>query len=213
MQPAGGLYSGDIGQLQEKKVTVHGPAGSGFTYGANDMIFCGYRYDPETRLYYVRNRMFLTDTGGASVGRWLQRDPIGYAGGINLYEYVGGRAEVAIDPMGFSCFTPCALLTGELIAFWGACDAATGACPASIFPEPAEPEVLAACMAAIIFAIAAFAGVDHAAIDCAKCLKKDCHPREARAVQQKLKNAEQEISKLKAELAKVRAWMKKHHIL
>ena len=60
-------------------------AGSGFTYGANDMIFCGYRYDPETRLYYVRNRMFLTDVGGISIGRWLQRDPIGYAGGINLY--------------------------------------------------------------------------------------------------------------------------------
>jgi RHS repeat-associated protein len=75
-------------------------AGSGFTYGANDMIFCGYRYDPETRLYYVRNRMFLTDAGGISVGRWLQRDPIGYMGGVNLYEYVGGRAVVAVDPTG-----------------------------------------------------------------------------------------------------------------
>jgi RHS repeat-associated protein len=74
--------------------------GSGFTYGANDMIFCGYRYDPETRLYYVRNRMFLTDAGGISVGRWLQRDPIGYLGGVNLYEYVGGRAAVAVDPQG-----------------------------------------------------------------------------------------------------------------
>ncbi len=75
-------------------------AGSGFTYGANDIIFCGYRYDPETRLYYVRNRMFLTDAGGISVGRWIQRDPIGYSGGINLYEYVGGRAVVAVDPSG-----------------------------------------------------------------------------------------------------------------
>jgi RHS repeat-associated protein len=64
------------------------------------MIFCGYRYDPETRLYYVRNRMFLTDAGGISVGRWLQRDPIGYLGGVNLYEYVGGRAVVAVDPEG-----------------------------------------------------------------------------------------------------------------
>ena len=82
-------------------------AGSGFTYGANDMIFCGYRYDPETRLYYVRNRMFLTDTDGISVGRWLQRDPIGYAGGINLYEYVGGRAEVEVDPEGLLRCVPC----------------------------------------------------------------------------------------------------------
>jgi RHS repeat-associated protein len=77
--------------------------GSGFTYGANDMIFCGYRYDPETRLYFVRNRMFLTDSGGISVGRWLQRDPIGYSGGINLYEYVGGRANRAADATGTDC--------------------------------------------------------------------------------------------------------------
>ncbi len=74
--------------------------GSGFTYGANDMIFCGYRYDPETRLYFVRNRMFLTDTDGISVGRWLQRDPIGYPGGVNLYEYVGGRTTTHPDPTG-----------------------------------------------------------------------------------------------------------------
>jgi RHS repeat-associated protein len=77
-------------------------AGSGFTYGANDMIFCGYRYDPETRLYFVRNRMFLTDSGGISVGRWIQRDPIAYSGGINLYEYVGGRPVVFEDPNGTS---------------------------------------------------------------------------------------------------------------
>ena len=82
--------------------------GSGFTYGANDMIFCGYRYDPETRLYYLRNRMFLTDARGISVGRWLQRDPIGYAGGVNLYEYVGGRAVTGIDPTGkFCCSDQC----------------------------------------------------------------------------------------------------------
>ena len=68
--------------------------------GANDIIFCGYRFDPETRLYYVRNRMYIMDTDGISVGRWLQRDPIGYAGGINLYEYVGGRVTVEVDPTG-----------------------------------------------------------------------------------------------------------------
>ena len=131
MQPAGGLYSGDIGQLQEKKVTVHGPAGSGFTYGANDMIFCGYRYDPETRLYYVRNRMFLTDTGGASVGRWLQRDPIGYAGGINLYEYVEGRAVVTVDPDGTNPVTVtetyfCIPAAPQLAACFGQCTCTVG---------------------------------------------------------------------------------------
>ncbi len=63
--------------------------------GANDLIYCGYRFDPETELYYVRNRTY-----SPVLGRWLQRDPIGYAGGINLYEYVGGRAVAAADPEG-----------------------------------------------------------------------------------------------------------------
>ncbi len=69
-------------------------------YGTNDIIFCGYRYDPETRLYYVRNRMYVMDTGGISVGRWLQRDPIGYAGGVNLYEYVGANPLRRADATG-----------------------------------------------------------------------------------------------------------------
>ncbi len=54
------------------------------------------RSDPETQLYYVRNRMY-----NPALGRWGQRDPIGYSDGINLYEYVGGRAAVgAVDPIG-----------------------------------------------------------------------------------------------------------------
>ena len=77
-------------------------------YGANDIVFCGYRYDPESAKYYVRNRMYApgpipngnVDTPVCGIGRWLQRDPIGYTGGINLYEYVGGRAVVEMDPNG-----------------------------------------------------------------------------------------------------------------
>jgi len=64
-------------------------------YGANEIIYCGYRYDPETELYYVRNRTY-----SPVLGRWLQRDPIGYAGGINLYEYVSGRSAIALDANG-----------------------------------------------------------------------------------------------------------------
>jgi RHS repeat-associated protein len=64
-------------------------------YGANEIIYCGYRYDPEGPGYYVRNRNYMP-----FLGRWIQRDPIGYSGGINLYDYVGGRAVVELDPMG-----------------------------------------------------------------------------------------------------------------
>jgi RHS repeat-associated protein len=51
--------------------------------------------DPETQLYYVRNRTY-----NPTLGRWVQRDPIGYFGGIDLYEYVNGRAATALGPMG-----------------------------------------------------------------------------------------------------------------
>ena len=64
-------------------------------YGANEIIYCGYRFDPESQLYYVRNRTY-----NAVLGRWIQRDPIGYAGGINLYEYVGSGPAGAADPWG-----------------------------------------------------------------------------------------------------------------
>ena len=77
-------------------------------YGANSIIFCGYRYDPESAKYYVRNRMYApgpipngnVDTPVCGIGRWLQRDPIGYTGGINPYEYVEGRAVNNSDPNG-----------------------------------------------------------------------------------------------------------------
>jgi len=71
-------------------------------YGANEIIYCGYRYDPEGPGYYVRNRNYMP-----FLGRWIQRDPIGYSGGINLYEYVGGRSTVSRDPSGLFENCPC----------------------------------------------------------------------------------------------------------
>ncbi len=63
--------------------------------GANDIIYCGYRLAPETENYYVRNRFYAPP-----LGRWLTRDPIGYQGGVNLYEYVGGDPAGNMDPAG-----------------------------------------------------------------------------------------------------------------
>ena len=53
------------------------------------------RNDPETQLYYVRNRTY-----SPGLGRWIQRDPIGYEGGINSYEYVKGNPVLRKDPSG-----------------------------------------------------------------------------------------------------------------
>ena len=65
------------------------------SYGANEIIFCGYRFDPETQLYYVRNRTY-----NPVLGRWIQRDPIGYAGGINLLEYAESAPSARMDSQG-----------------------------------------------------------------------------------------------------------------
>ena len=65
------------------------------SYGANDIIYCGYRYDAETENYYVRNRYY-----SPTLGRWLTRDPIGYRGGINLCMYAGSNPAIATDGWG-----------------------------------------------------------------------------------------------------------------
>ena len=65
-------------------------------YGVNENIYCGYRFDAETQLYYVRNRTY-----NPILGRWIQRDPIGYSGGGNLYEYAYDNPSRYLDPTGF----------------------------------------------------------------------------------------------------------------
>ena len=64
-------------------------------YGANEIIYCGYRYDAETQNYYVRNRYY-----SPVLGRWITRDLIGYRGGINLYGYVGSSPTQVLDATG-----------------------------------------------------------------------------------------------------------------
>jgi RHS repeat-associated protein len=57
--------------------------------------YTGRRFDPETGLYYYRARYY-----SPTLGRFLQTDPIGYQGGINLYAYVGNDALNSTDPSG-----------------------------------------------------------------------------------------------------------------
>ncbi len=62
---------------------------------ANEVLFAGYRYDTETGLYHVRYRCLHP-----TLGRWMSRDPIGYVGVMNLYQYARSRPARSVDPLG-----------------------------------------------------------------------------------------------------------------
>jgi RHS repeat-associated protein len=61
----------------------------------NDVLYCGYRWDFETGLYQVRYRYYHP-----TLGRSTCRDPIGYADGLNVYEYVRAKPPQEEDPLG-----------------------------------------------------------------------------------------------------------------
>ena len=62
-----------------------------FTYGAQ----WGYYTDGETSLVLCGHRYY-----DPAQGRWLNRDPIGYAGGVGLYAYCGNEPVQGIDSRG-----------------------------------------------------------------------------------------------------------------
>jgi len=57
--------------------------------------YTGRRYDPETGLYYYRARYY-----SPQIGRFLQADPSGTSGGLNLYEYASGSPTNLVDALG-----------------------------------------------------------------------------------------------------------------
>ncbi|MGB6917060.1 MAG: RHS repeat-associated core domain-containing protein, partial [Phycisphaerae bacterium] len=82
--------------------------------GASDVdnrtLYAGYHLDTETGLYSVRNRMYHP-----TLGRWITRDPGGYADGVNFYEYVGGFPTRALDPSGLKGRVNVGELTTEAV--------------------------------------------------------------------------------------------------
>lgn len=63
---------------------------------ANPVRFQGQYHDHETGLHYNRHRYY-----DPTIGRFICQDPIGYAGGIHLYEYAPNPTGW-IDPFGLA---------------------------------------------------------------------------------------------------------------
>jgi RHS repeat-associated protein len=61
----------------------------------NPKLYTGREWDGETSLYYYRARYY-----SPKLGRFLQRDPIGYASDLNIYRYVRNNPLNFVDPYG-----------------------------------------------------------------------------------------------------------------
>ncbi len=72
-------------------------------------LYASYWWDARVGVYHVRHRVLDPESG-----RWLQRDPIGYAGGSNLYGYVGDVPHFGVDPMGLDAW-----LLGDVARYVG----------------------------------------------------------------------------------------------
>ena len=82
----------------------------------NPIRYCGYYYDTETGLYYLKSRYYDPQTG-----RFISMDDISYLdpetiGGVNLYTYCLNNPVKYVDPIGHSVLLT-AILVGVFSGF------------------------------------------------------------------------------------------------
>ncbi|PKK88536.1 MAG: hypothetical protein CVV64_18455, partial [Candidatus Wallbacteria bacterium HGW-Wallbacteria-1] len=69
--------------------------GKQFASKLTPYLYTGRRYSEITNQYFNRNRYY-----SPALGRFVSKDPIGFAADINLYRYVGNNPLIWVDPSG-----------------------------------------------------------------------------------------------------------------
>jgi len=95
-----------------QSTTAYSPYGEATTSGDDQQNSTEYtaRENDETGLYFYRARYY-----DPVLKRFISEDPIGVAGGLNLYSYVGGNPVSYVDPTGHTQFA----LIGGALTLWG----------------------------------------------------------------------------------------------
>jgi RHS repeat-associated protein len=96
----------------------------------NVIGYAGYIFNaelPGAGVYTVRHRHYDPD-----LGRWIQRDPLGYVDGMGLYEYVRGAPMSLIDPLGAHAtagYPPCPpVINVGMMICWNVAQGEDGSC-------------------------------------------------------------------------------------
>jgi len=88
---SGAVKSSDLYNAYGKRLSGGGASGDPYGFGGQ----AGYYTDSETGLSLLGQRFY-----DPSVSRFLTRDPIGSAGGMNLYRYADNNPVNFMDPLG-----------------------------------------------------------------------------------------------------------------
>jgi RHS repeat-associated protein len=95
---SGSIDTDDLDRFNESLSEFSGLSGIGFTSRiGNRLGYAGYHWDSAGSLYHVRYRVYRPD-----LGRWMQRDPIAYIDGMNLYQYASSKANILVDSLGLN---------------------------------------------------------------------------------------------------------------
>jgi RHS repeat-associated protein len=63
--------------------------------------YAGYEFDHSVEAYHVRHRVYVPE-----IGRWNNRDPLGYQDGSSQLQYIQSRVILGRDPMGLASHAP-----------------------------------------------------------------------------------------------------------